>query len=248
MAARYNAKLYIVGVAVFNPVYTTSVPELRPEAHAMAERNVASAEAQAAGLDYEVIIQEADDPYRGIVAAAEANRADLIVMGRRGRRGLAQIMVGDATVRVMGHAPCNVLVVPKDANACETGILVATDGSRYGDAAALTAGRMAEALGLPLTVVSAVMASHSQKRRQEAVMAVQRVKDALREDAIKVESMVPEGERAEEVILEKAREKGIDLIVMGTHGRTGLQRVLVGSIAERVIGGATCSVLAVKSA
>lgn len=248
MATRYNAKLYIVGVAVFNPVYATSVPELRQESHAMAERNVASAVALAKGLDYEVIIQEADDPYKGIIEAAETQRADLIVMGRRGRRGLAQVMVGDATVRVMGHAPCNVLVVPKGAHACEAAILVATDGSRYGDAAALTAGKLARASGLPLTVVSAVMASHSQKRRQEAVMAVQRVKDALHEEAIEVETMVPEGTRAEDVILDKAKEKGVDLIVLGTHGRTGLQRVLVGSIAERVIGGAECPVLAVKSA
>ena len=247
MARRHNAKLFIVGVAVHNPAYASTAPGLEQEALDMAQRNIESAVRQAEGLDYEAVIQMGDDPSKGIVAAAEANRADLIVMGRRGRRGLARLMVGDATVRVIAHAPCNVLVVPKSARASEAAILVATDGSRYGDAAALTAGKLARAYGLPLTVVSAVLASHSQKRRQEAALAVQRVKDGLHEEGIEVETQVPEG-RPEDVILEQAREKGADLIVVGTHGRSGIDRVLVGSITERVIGGAVCPVLAVKAA
>jgi nucleotide-binding universal stress UspA family protein len=45
-----------------------------------------------------------------------------------------------------------------------------------------------------------------------------------------------------------ARDAGIDLIVMGTHGRTGLERLLMGSVAERVLREAPCSVLVVKLA
>ena len=50
------------------------------------------------------------------------------------------------------------------------------------------------------------------------------------------------------MIIDKARETGADLIVMGTHGRTGADRVLLGSVSERVIGQATCPVLLVKAA
>jgi len=79
-------------------------------------------------------------------------------------------------------------------------------------------------------------------------MAVQRVRDGLSQTGIRLDGSVVEGSRPDDVILEQARQSHADLIVMGTHGRTGLERVLVGSIAERVIGGATCSVLAVKAA
>jgi len=248
MARRNNARLTILGVAVYDPAYSTAVPELEREANAMARRNVESAVRQADGLPHEVMIKEAIDPYKGIVEAAEESRADVIIMGRRGRRGLARLMVGAATIRVMGHAPCNVMVVPRDALPCEHGILVATDGSRYGDAASLTAGRLAQIGNLPLKVISAVMPNHSHARRQEAVMAVQRVRDGLSQTGIRLDGSVVEGSRPDDVILEQARQSHADLIVMGTHGRTGLERVLVGSIAERVIGGATCSVLAVKAA
>ncbi|MEW5770907.1 MAG: TSUP family transporter [Pseudomonadota bacterium] len=248
LARRHGARLSILGVAVYNPMYGSSAPELEREATEQARRNVERAARQAEGIDSEVVVRQAADPYKGIVEAAEACRADVIVMGRRGRRGLAMMMVGDATMRVLGHAPCNVMVVPKDAQVCSHGILVATDGSRYGDAAALTAGKLAKASGLPLAVLSAVMESHSQKRRQEAGLAVQRVKDGLHAEGIEIETLVQDGVRAEDVILEQARQRGADLIVVGTHGRTGLQRVLVGSIAERVIGGASSAVLAVKAA
>jgi nucleotide-binding universal stress UspA family protein len=54
-----------------------------------------------------------------------------------------------------------------------------------------------------------------------------------------------EGDPAEEII-NYAAEASIDLIVMGTHGRTGLERLLMGSVAEKVLRGAPCSVLVVK--
>src|SRR5262245_37856393 len=53
------------------------------------------------------------------------------------------------------------------------------------------------------------------------------------------------GDPAEQ-ILRRADEEGADLIVLGTHGRTGLARLLMGSVAETVLGGASCSVLVVK--
>jgi len=247
MARRTQAKLFITGVAVFNPEYATTVPELEKAAFDAAKRNIASAVAAAEGIDHQVIITEAESPYRGIVDAAEEYRTDVIVMGRRGRRGLARDMVGDATARVIGHAPCNVLVVPRGAQASQHGVLVATDGSRYGDAAAYTAGKVAMAAKLPLAVVSAVLASHNEQRRQEAVNAVERVKQSFAGLDIALTGIVAEG-RPEQVILDQARKANADLIVMGTHGRTGLDRLLMGSVTERVIGFAECPVLAVKTA
>jgi nucleotide-binding universal stress UspA family protein len=62
---------------------------------------------------------------------------------------------------------------------------------------------------------------------------------------VRVEHWLGEGDAAEE-ILEVAHETGAGLIIMGTHGRTGLRRLLLGSVAEQVLRKATCPVLTVK--
>jgi nucleotide-binding universal stress UspA family protein len=61
----------------------------------------------------------------------------------------------------------------------------------------------------------------------------------------RVEHRLEEGDAARE-ILRVAREVAADLIVIGTHGRTGLPRLLLGSVAEQIVGAATCPVLTVK--
>jgi nucleotide-binding universal stress UspA family protein len=67
-----------------------------------------------------------------------------------------------------------------------------------------------------------------------------------RNPRVQVEHCLAEGEPAE-AILRAAREKKCDLIMMGTHGRTGLGRLLMGSVAEQVVRKAPCPVLTVKT-
>ena len=67
-----------------------------------------------------------------------------------------------------------------------------------------------------------------------------------RQEGVRAEGLVIEG-RSYEAIVENAREKRVDLIVMGSHGRTGLERLLMGSVTERVVGNADCAVLIVKT-
>jgi nucleotide-binding universal stress UspA family protein len=65
------------------------------------------------------------------------------------------------------------------------------------------------------------------------------------DEAINVEHVVADGSPAEEIV-RVARERHSDLIVMGTHGRTGLSRLLLGSVAEEVMRRAPCPVLTLK--
>jgi nucleotide-binding universal stress UspA family protein len=65
--------------------------------------------------------------------------------------------------------------------------------------------------------------------------------------AVPVEHLLEEGDPPT-AILQIAQEKGCDLIVIGTHGRTGLRRLLMGSVAEQVVRDAPCPVLTVKNA
>lgn len=76
---------------------------------------------------------------------------------------------------------------------------------------------------------------------------VQRLREVyVPEKPIEIEYLLAEGEAADEVV-RVARERGCDLIVMGTHGRTGLDRLLLGSVAEKVLRRAECPVLTVRS-
>jgi hypothetical protein len=170
-------------------------------------------------------------------------------------------MMGSVTARVIGYAPCTVLVVPKAAQFECRNILTATDGSRYGDAAAAEAISMAKQCGSRLTVLSVVpsesispmdiVASQMQRELiaeqelQAAERNVKKVKDAAEKEGVKADGLVLGG-KPSEAIIETAKEKNADLIVLGSHGRTGVEKLLMGSVAERVIVLSSSAVLVVK--
>lgn len=245
LARRHSAHLIGLSVAVYNPEYSSLVPNLEEEAKKCAREALKSFSAEA-GSDAQTVTIEAADPHQGILAAAKAQNANVIVIGRRGKRGLARMMVGDATTKVIGHADGPVLVVPRAARLWEKRILLATDGSCHSEAAADTVSDLAQWASLPVTVVSVVTSSHSKARRQEAEQAVAADVVRLGGLGVKADGKVVEG-RPDEAIVKVAEEVGADLIVMGSHGRTGMVKVLLGSITERVIGQAVCPVLVVRA-
>ena len=208
--------------------------------------SVASA-ATAAGLPCGRMIRYGEEPHFEIIHAAEEIGADLIVMGRRGARGLARLMVGDATGKVVGEAPCNVLVVPRSAGMTERRILLATDGSPYAEAAAAAACAVAKCCDLPVTVVSVKVPKHPEARRAEADAIVARAVDLLSGQGVAAEGTTAEGEVAD-AVARVARSIGADILVIGSHGRTGWGRLLLGSNTQRIIGKAECAVLVGKSA
>ncbi|HEY6011900.1 MAG TPA: universal stress protein [Nitrospirota bacterium] len=67
------------------------------------------------GVRCEVILHMGDEPYKYIVAEASKRKVSTIIMGSHGRTGLTRLMMGSVVSRVIGHAPCNVLVVPAKA-------------------------------------------------------------------------------------------------------------------------------------
>jgi len=83
--------------------------------------------------------------------------------------------------------------------------------------------------------------------KTEAQEQLGRLAESVRARNIEVETVVCEGYAAT-VIIEEAERRDIDLIVIGTHGLSGLKHLLLGSIAERVVQKAPCPVLTVKTA
>lgn len=248
MCAKAGARLYPFTMVLTNPEYETIAPLLVQKAteDAKAHLDAIVAEAERQGVPSTPLIRAGDSPHSEITAAADEINTDLIVMGQQGRRGLARMMVGAATVRVIGSAKCSVLSVPVGAGMWQNRILLCTDGSRFSDAAAVSAAKIAHCCAAPVTVVSALVPSHSESRQQEGRDAVVRTVAQLKQEGIDVDGQALFGE-ADDVIIKLAKDKKADLIVVGTYGRTGFGKVLLGSVSERVIGKAKCAVLVVKA-
>jgi|UniRef100_A0A7V6DRA0 nucleotide-binding universal stress UspA family protein len=195
------------------------------------------------------------EPYEAIVETAEEEGRDLIVMGVRGRSMAERLLVGSTTARVIGFSSQDVLVVPEKGSIGWDKILVATDGSEYSRRAVDKALDIVKDSRGTLTVVSvleispyiyAVAPEIAEKKIKLPQKHVAEVKELAASLGLPVEGVVREAECADEVITDVAREQHIDLIVVGSHGRTGLKRLLMGSVTEKVIAHAPCPVLVVK--
>lgn len=250
-AAKCSSQLFALTMVISNP----EVEALAPEFVAKGERRAREildrldAQATARGVTIERLVRHGQDPAHQIVGQAEKRNADIIIMGRRGVRGLARMMVGEATVKVCGRAPCSVMVVPRNGELPKRRILLATDGSSHSEAAGELADRLALLCGLPVTIVSVMLPNQSDARRAEATAAVERHRTMLQGRGIDAEAVTVEAVRPETGIITTAAAKGADLIIVGSHGRSGLlEKVLIGSVSERVLGDASCPVLVVRSA
>lgn len=248
-ASKCSSHLIAFTMVLSNPEIEAIAPQVvaKGELEAREILDMVESKAEAAGVKIERLVRHGQDPGHQIVNQAEKKNADLIVMGRRGVRGLARMLVGEATIKVSGKARCSVLIVPRAGEIPKKRILVATDGSRYSDAAATMGGRLAKLCDLPVTVVSVVAPDHSEDQRKSATEAVDRVRGFMEQDGITTEGVVIPAEHPEIGIVETARTRDADLIVVGSHGRTGLlEKVMIGSVSERVLGTAECPVMVVK--
>lgn len=142
-------------------------------------------------------------------------------------------------------------------------IMLAIDGSKYSEAAAQALAAQIKPQNAEVLVFQVVepliystppqmspgyapeMAERRKERMQQAEESVNRAAQTLRSAGFKVTTRVGEGE-IRSGILDVAAEWRAELIVVGSHGRTGLQRMLLGSVAEAVARHARCSVLIVR--
>ncbi|MDA8079909.1 MAG: universal stress protein [Nitrospiraceae bacterium] len=114
IAKTCGSKLFAVSVVEVNPEYEALAPKLVDKAENETRDHLASIKAMAAkeGLSCQTIAHQGEEPYRFIVDEAARNKVDMIVMGSHGRTGIKRLLMGSVTARVIGHAPCKVLVVP----------------------------------------------------------------------------------------------------------------------------------------
>jgi len=213
------------------------------------------------GLELSEIFIERGTAYAEIVRRAETWGADFIVVGSHGRTGLARAVLGSTAERVARYAHCCVLIARTSPNAGP--VLVATDLSDLSLPALVAGAAAAKRKGARLVVASAfewyetVFASVGGMTTMLPPMPPVDLKQQMREalQATLEEAWLPVEATGEARVLDGspataivacAEELGAALVVVGTHGRTGLTRLALGSVAERIIRGAACSVLAVR--
>lgn len=241
LAGKCDSQLVVVTVIEANPEYAAIAPQLLEKEELKAKDILAAVKSRAGekGVDAFTVAHEGENAWEYIAEEARQQPAELIVMGRRGRTGLARVLMGSVTARVIGHASCDVLVVPRDAHVECDRIMVAADGSGYAEAAARKAIAMAKKSGGRLFVISV---APSDGEIQWAEQNVTRVSEEAAAEGISAQARTAAGKEYLQIV-EAAKDIDADLIVMGCHGHTGLAQMLMGSVTERVIGHAASAVL-----
>ncbi|HVR30573.1 MAG TPA: universal stress protein [Thermoanaerobaculia bacterium] len=204
-----------------------------------------------------------DDPAQGIRVAAEGWGADLVVIGTRGLSGLEHLLLGSVAERVIAVSPCPVLSVHHgdyDRHRALRRILVPTDFSEEAQRSAelaleLVGARvkgeliLVHAYHIPVEYTAYGGAPTSVRFLEEISEAAKGELDRwaaeLSRRGWKVTTAVEEGAPAP-AIQRVAKDREVDLIAMGTHGRGGLKGFFLGSTAKRVVQHGPCPVLTVR--
>ena len=190
-----------------------------------------------------------------IVNRAELWRADVVVLASHGRSGVARV-VGGVTETVVRSAHCSVLVVR--AGAGRGFVLAATDLSDPSFPAIKAAAAEARRRGARLEVVHAIglldtQAAYLAELATPSVSPPPNVFEVAGRQLsecvarLHVEATCKVLDRpAASAIVGEADAVGAELVVVGSRGKTGLERLLLGSVAEKVMRSAGCSVLVVR--
>lgn len=229
---------------------------------------LSAATARADGSGVSVTTRElAGAPAGAILDALEDHSFSAVVMGTHGRRGASRFFLGSTADGVMRRAVVPVFVVSERAETAPgagnafSRIAVALDDSDPSDAAFDYALDLAEPGTTRLVLAHAVdvrtlyglaasqrypLSAALAEAREAAAALIAKATARAKGRGIEVESVVLEGEPRES-LLDLVRTHGIGLLAIGTHGRRGLQRLLLGSVAEGVVRDAPVPVVVVRA-
>jgi nucleotide-binding universal stress UspA family protein len=210
--------------------------------------------------EFDLMVEDGT-PQALIPSKAEEWLADLIIMGSHGQTSASEVVLGSVTDSVIRHAHCPVLIIRPGERTRR--IVAGTDFSDPALPALKAAADEAERVGAELIVVhsldliwapaaypamafgGAPFNISAEKMKELEDIATERLEDSLKQLNVAGTTVVTTGS-AGTALIDVASERKADLVVVGTVGRTGLRRALLGSVAETVAKGAPSSVLVVR--
>lgn len=205
---------------------------------------------QRIGIPAEVVVTRGDARHL-IPFFARKWSSDLIFVRAHVRKDLFHWMLGSVARAVVTDAPCTVQIVrdvAEDRKHTVDGarrVLLATDGSNTSVAAARAAAQRPWPEATEFRIVSVEEPWAIKSSRLDPQEAITKVEQVLTAAGLKATGAALSG-KAKDVILEDARNWNADLIVVGSHGRRGFKRFLLGSVSEAVAMNAHCSVVVVR--
>ncbi|QPD05535.1 MAG: hypothetical protein Nkreftii_003309 [Candidatus Nitrospira kreftii] len=268
LALSLNLRLIILhvvkappGVEQWSPGARRSLQSLKTKALLELGRIVRLANESGLMADYKLLVGIPED---SILEVAHNADVVLVAMGTHGKTGRDRLRLGSIAESTLRQAPCPVLTVrapvtpspsvnPRRLSIAR--LLVATDFSTSSKASLRTAVVLAKRLNARVVLLHAAEPSgslQSEPRRADDLSRkhyAQRFRKLISEsraDEVITDKVVITGDPVE-VILDQAKHQKADLIIVGTHGRRGMKRLMLGSVAEAVVRRAACPVVAVKA-
>jgi nucleotide-binding universal stress UspA family protein len=262
IAAEHGSTLHVLNVADTN---VDSVTRLGGEVVDVLEREgegivrEAAERAEERGVEAVTEVLQGE-PYSTIVDYAGSRGIDLIVMPTRGRRGLERFLLGSTTERVVRRSDVPVLTLRPAGDGIEypyRDVLVATDGSDGARVALGVGVDVANGTGAALHVLSVVDTAslgvdvradiQTDAMRESATEVVEEATTFAEEAGVESASgTVEEAASVHRAIRSYVEDHDVDLVVVGTHGRRGLDRYVLGSVAERLVRTSPVPVLTVR--
>lgn len=260
LADRFEAALHVIHVeereAELSDVIDVSEADVLADLHAPMEEAVPEPRVVEHTVAHTSVVD-------GILSYAAEHDTNLTVLGTHGRSGIRRLVLGSVAERVVRQAPHPVMTVGRGAKPPQEmddgHLLVPIDFSDQQPRLLAHARELALAYGMTLTLLHVVEAEEVPDvygayadppepgvlaDRTETVLDERA--QTLREHGVDVEVEVRSGHAAAET-LDAADEMDADLLAIATHGRSGVERMLMGSVAETVIRRAPCPVFLVKS-
>jgi nucleotide-binding universal stress UspA family protein len=264
IAATHEATLHILNVADTTHDSVTRIGDSVIDVfEEQGETLVAdtAAHANERGIDTETAVVQGGVA-KTITEYAAAADIDCIVMPTHGREGIEELILGSTTERVSRLTTVPVLTLHPDSEAGDypfESLLVPTDGSEPASIALQFAVDLAEETAAAIHLLSAIdtavfgAAGHAPQHLEALQAEAREVVDAAADLAATTgiepqRATVEHGTSVSGTIRSYAAEEDIDCIVMGTHGRTGLDRYLMGSVTESTLRSAAVPVFVVPSA
>lgn len=203
-----------------------------------------------AGVEYFTAIREGT-VHEVISEYAREHGVDVVILGTHGRSGVSKLMYGSVTERVIKTVHTPIIVIPPSGGALPSAIAVAYDFSRPSERAAQVADALHEVFGGPLHLVhcyldvwgeytdrGAVVGEAAEKRRQALHLGLEEMLQSDAEELFSspdtVQTHLVTGDPAE-CVLAVAHDVGATLVCAGTTGKSGIERLLIGSVARRLL-------------
>ena len=266
LARRFEATIDLVTVVKPAPFYqhivsarqkaVAGVDSIVEEARRRLAEIAASADVDGLAVEYQV---RSGAPFAELIKGAAERDADLLLVGNRQQRSMERLLLGHTVARVLRKAPLPVCVVKWVLPAQPRVVLIATDFSAASQAALAESVALARGWNAHLVLLHILeplaepyfwpadpsLAAVYLAEPEDLEPEWQQLIGQLPLTGISWEKLAIKGQAASAIVA-TAHERSADVIMVGTHGRSGVAHALLGSVAEQVVRQADCAVISVR--